>query len=245
MSEATLVVVSRDQMVRIYQQCGFKSADGWTNPQLVSRSPQLSEEDIERVTNEEDKDIMRQIVNKEISFEVQGEKSTKPKTENAKTTSGKSSSPRKTPQKVNQDGVVVKSEPTRINEALSEEPQTFEELAKVTGLSVKRVSEHINYWHKNGKGVGKYLEEVEGKGWKLKRIDGKTWMSRNAKNTNTEVAQELPKELVQSEKVESAPTIIDKVENLEEIEKNLEERVESLEDKLGVKDELEDTDEDE
>lgn len=175
------LVVERSQIVRIYQTAGLPSADSWTNELLVSRSHTLNEGDLVKMTLEEDREMLDKLLShndEKKEFEVVGEqvygnsKAPDPNDGAEGTTKAKKPRVKKDPnavstKKVDAYGCQLGKTPADINAAVTETPTSVEQMAKTLSLPEKRVLEHLQYWSKKGTGIGKYLEEVKGEGWKL------------------------------------------------------------------------------
>ena len=180
MSETTLLVIDREQMVRICQNAGFKSAGGWTNKQLFERSTAFSEADLATMKSQEDKEVLDKILSvneRKEEFEVVGEKNRKSQPKEhvmngdnlvAVESKEKTSKSNNGSKNTNRFGNRPDSQPGKINNALSTTAKSITELATESGLSEKRVEDHLKYWAKRPhEGIGKYLEKLEDGTWKL------------------------------------------------------------------------------
>ncbi|RJQ25769.1 hypothetical protein C4577_05225 [Candidatus Parcubacteria bacterium] len=58
-----MLEVDRDAMIRIYSKCGFNSSHLWTNEQLAHRSTMLDHEDLSRIVDPEDKNVLIDVLN--------------------------------------------------------------------------------------------------------------------------------------------------------------------------------------
>ncbi len=83
--------------------------------------------------------------------------------------------------------------PAKINEALTGEVRTVEEIAAAVGLPVGRVKTHLRYWLSQTHGLGKYLRK-SATGWCVKASPKRP--GRTSKKVKTVETITVPEQLV-------------------------------------------------
>lgn len=188
--------IQRKDILRIYQLTGFKAADGWPNSRLVEASFHFTDEDVNNLSvgveknglipTKEDKDLLDKILtlneNKE-TFEVVGEKSSKPFISNQKespmstsTVIEKVKEEKKVvvntkPNDKDQFGHVVtfKGKPSKcasINKALpygKNNALSAEQIAEKSGSTSKKVTYHLEWFmnpKKRDSHLGRFLQKT-------------------------------------------------------------------------------------
>lgn len=189
MSESTMLVVDRSQMVRIYQLAGLLAADAWDNEKLVSRITNLTAEDLDRMEKQEDREMLEKLLavsERNESFEVVGDKKKKSNSKEdsemstdavaaAPNMEKKPKAPKKEPapkeNRSDRFGCRLGADSAKINAALSTTFTLPADIAAKAGLDEKRVVGHLKFWSKKKEGVGKFLENDKEKGWRLNMED--------------------------------------------------------------------------
>jgi hypothetical protein len=180
--------VSADQMKRIYLSAGFKSAEGWDNKKMTERVSRLGEDDKVGMKSDEDREVfdyLIQVKGGELKLNVLGGKKSSGKSSHSeegsdmsttvleKKTPKEKKAPKEKAPKVEKEattdifGCRLGHEPAMINAELSDKPRTAASIAEKLGIDEKRIVNHFKYWQKKNRGIGKFVEEVEGEGWRL------------------------------------------------------------------------------